>query len=836
MWAATRGRRAAIVGVALLVLVALAELATGDEAVLLALLVVGPLVAAARARTTQVAAVAAAGLALALPLGAVDGIFLETQHVTALVAIAVCGILAVVVARYRDEVASAAVSRRHMTLLSRLSELLEAPAEPELRLRHIAALLADDLADLVVIDLVGMGEAIAASRDPAAGRRLEDVRRRAPLPHGGEHPAMAVLRTGRPLLRAEVSDDDLRRWAAGEAHLQLMRELRYRSFAICPLISEGRSIGALSALRLGDAPPFTPEDLVTLEAFSARAAAAVASAQLHAGLRESEARLDAILANLAEAVLALEPDGRFAFANSSALALLGLTATEEIVGREPEDVIPGFEAADEQGRPVALRDLPYVAALAGEQPEPATIRAAYPDGSERWFVVRAAPVRADDGPVTLVVAVVEDVTAARRAEQRQRLLADASGLLGSSLDVETTLEKTAWAAVPELADWARLDMPDERGRLREVAVAHRDPAKLELLREWRRDHPPDPSDTRGPWEVLRTGRPVSWPSVSAEDIARYARDERHAELMRAIDTRSMHIVPLMAGDEVIGTLQLATTGDSGRRLGPEDLDLALELARRAAVAVENARVHAARSHVASTLQRSLLPPRLPEIPGLQTAARFRATGGSDEVGGDFYDVFAAASGWMVVMGDVTGKGPEAASITSLARYTMRTAALYEQEPDRVLQRLNDVLLHDGDDRRQLCTAVCAHLVTVPGGIRVVLACAGHPAPYLLRAGGELQAAGPPGTLLGAWPDARFTPLELQLAPGDALVLFTDGVTDARSAAGRFGHERLEQELRRLAGAEADAIAAALDGAVLAFQDGPQRDDVALLVLRARTPS
>jgi serine phosphatase RsbU (regulator of sigma subunit) len=291
------------------------------------------------------------------------------------------------------------------------------------------------------------------------------------------------------------------------------------------------------------------------------------------------------------------------------------------------------------------------------------------------------------------------------------------------------------------------------------------------------------------------------------------------------------VAPLVSGGEPIGTMTLVAAGPR-RRLGPADVRLAEELGRRAGVAIENARVHETRSHIATTLQRSLLPPRMPAVPGLTTAARFRAAGGSAEVGGDFYDLFPAADGWMVVIGDVTGKGPEAAAITSLARYTLRTAALYEPTPERALQRLNDVLLGE-PERRQLCTAVCAHLTTQGGTVRLRLACAGHPPPYVVRAGGGAEPAGHPGTLLGAFAEVDWQADAVELAPGDALVLYTDGVTDTTRGSGeRFGQERLAELLSGCAGLAPEGVAQRIDAVLLDFQEGPQRDDLAVLVLRA----
>jgi serine phosphatase RsbU (regulator of sigma subunit) len=184
---------------------------------------------------------------------------------------------------------------------------------------------------------------------------------------------------------------------------------------------------------------------------------------------------------------------------------------------------------------------------------------------------------------------------------------------------------------------------------------------------------------------------------------------------------------------------------------------------------------------------------------------------------------------MIVMGDVTGKGPAAAAITALARYTMRTAALYERSPSRVLERLNHVLVHD-DDRRRLCTAVCAR---VDAGGEVTISCAGHPPPLRSLPGGTIEPIGQPGTLLGAFEDGHWSDSTIHLHPDESLVLYTDGVTDARGPLDRFGADRLDQVLASAAGQPAGTVAAALDEALIRFQDGhPQRDDVALLVLQA----
>jgi hypothetical protein len=431
----------------------------------------------------------------------------------------------------------------------------------------------------------------------------------------------------------------------------------------------------------------------------------------------------------------------------------------------------------------------------------------------------------------MAVNIMEEVTDARRAEHQQRFLAAASKLVFATLDIDATLERAAAAIVPELADWCCVDVPDERGRLRRRAIAA-DPDRRPALDAIRDAF--DLAADAGPAGVLRDARARLFPSVDDALLREWAVDDAALETLRDAGLRSVLVVPLMAGDRAIGVMTMATDV-SARVLGAPELDLAGEVAVRAGIAVENARVHGARTHIATTLQRSLLPPRLPAVPGMTIAARFRAAGEATEVGGDFYDIFPVDGAWMVVMGDVTGKGPEAASITSLARYTMRTAAVYERSPSGVLERLNAALVVD-PDRRQICTVVAARIASEPDGSALVtVACGGHPAPFRLHEHGAEPVA-VSGPLLGAFETGRWPETVVRLARGESLVLYTDGVTDTRSATERFGSERLAEVLAGATGLEPDEVANRVDAALLRFEEGPQRDDVALLVLRAASGS
>jgi serine phosphatase RsbU (regulator of sigma subunit)/PAS domain-containing protein len=731
-------------------------------------------------------------------------------------------------------------ARRRADLVATVSELLESMLEPRVMIERLTDLFVPQIGDIAVLDLLqrdgSLRGAVTAAVDPAVADDLRRLREEHPLELASNHPVATALRTREPVLLRNLPDK-IHHYTDSAEHVAHVLGSDYRSVLILPLIGRGATFGTLSFIRGGGREPFTDDEVQLGRDLAARAAQALDNARLIDDLRRAEGRLEAIIENLGEAVAAIAPDGSLRFANGAAAEFAGVDDVDALIALGSAAMVRRWTALTEHGEPVAVQDLLVVRALAGETPAPRLLHTIDREsGHDRWLFTRAVPVHDETGAIDFVVWVGEDVTAVKHQEVRERLLSNASKMLSSSLDVDATIDKAAWAVVPELADWARIDLRDERGALVQMAVAHRDLERVELLHEWRRDFPPVASDDRGPAEVLRSGRSIIWADVVAEDVVRYAQSERHAELMRIIDTRSMLIVPLVVGDEVIGTMQLATTSESGRMLGAADLELAEELARRAAIAVDHARVHAIRTHIATTLQRSLLPPRLPVIPGLAIAARFRAAGTATEVGGDFYDLFEARERWVVMMGDVTGKGPGAAAITSLARSTMRTAAQYEDDPTAMLRRLNATLGSD-PERRQICTAVCVG-VRVPTqdapGVGLQVVCAGHPSPLLVTAGGEVRPVGRPGTLLGAFAEGRWSVADVALGPGDALVLYTDGVTDTRGPDDRFGTERLEALLRAIGPADAETIAGGIDAALQEF--GEQRDDVAILVLSGTAES
>ena len=260
------------------------------------------------------------------------------------------------------------------------------------------------------------------------------------------------------------------------------------------------------------------------------------------------------------------------------------------------------------------------------------------------------------------------------------------------------------------------------------------------------------------------------------------------------------LAPLRARGRTLGVMALGFA----EVVGQDHVELFEDLARRAALAIDNARLYEERANVARTLQRSLLPPVLPDVPGVELAARYVAAGEGNEVGGDFYDCFRTGDGeWAVVIGDVCGKGAEAAAVTALARYTVRASAtLHSDSPGVVLQDLNDAIRRETPHSR-FCTVLYVSLALHGDRVTGCIASGGHPLPLILRADGRVETAGLPGTLLGILPDPEIRPQNLVLRPGDSMILYTDGVIEASPLDHRFGPEQLAARGQRVPRARAD---------------------------------
>ena len=534
-----------------------------------------------------------------------------------------------------------------------------------------------------------------------------------------------------------------------------------------------------------------------------------------------------MLGSLSEAVTVTDAERRMRYANQAAADLLGCATPEELLAKPLGTIFAQWESTHEDGRPMVAEDVPSYKIVNGKPAEPLLTRIVNREtGEQRWRLVKAAPLRGSGGE-TMAVSVIEDVTEAKEAELRQRFLAQAGTTLSSSLDYEETLQRVAQLVVPGLADWCAVDVVDANQRLNLVAVAHVEPDKVAFARELRNRYPPDPDEDSGLYGVLRSGRPELYPELPDELLAQSIEDPEQIATIRALGMRSVMLIPMGVAGRTIGVLTMVSA-ESGRAFDEDDLVFAGDLARRAATAVENARLYTERAAAALTLQQSLLPARLPTMPGWALASSYAAGDTTVDVGGDFFDVVELDEGFLAIVGDVTGKGVQAAALTALARHTLATAARFDPSPAAVVSLLNDVLVHRPEI--SLLTVACAHVVPSEAGALLRLTSAGHPLPVLSRRGQAPTTIGPPGLLLGMTGAARWEQSEIELHPGDTLLFYTDGVTDTPSGGERFGEERLLDALPD-APAEPREMIAAVQRALREFQVGDVVDDRAMLALR-----
>jgi PAS domain S-box-containing protein len=582
-----------------------------------------------------------------------------------------------------------------------------------------------------------------------------------------------------------------------------------------------------------------PQVLEMMATVGSRVGQYIERKEAEEAVRESESRKAAILESALDCIISMDHRGQIIEWNPAAERVFG-HAREDVLGRQLADVIVPPSFRDRHRRGLARYVATGEGRILGRRMELPALRA---DGTEFPAELTITRVEAPGPPV--FTGVVRDITdrlraeaekerllevaqaereAAERATERLTFLADVSSALGSSLDYRRTLRRVARLAIPRVADACVIYIVQEDGSIARLAIEVAEPAH-QALAERLAEFSIDPAAPEGVPKVLRTGRAELHREADARLLAADVDDpEALVKILEPMRITSWMCVPLMARGRILGAISFVSTR-SDRRYSGEDLAFAEDLARRSALAIDNARLFEERTHIARSLQRSLLPPELPEIPGLEVAARYRPAGLGNEVGGDFYDLFEIGSGrWGLAVGDVCGKGAEAAALTGLARYTIRESAAHDSRPSSVLTSLNQALLRH--EELQLCTVAFGHLRLEDGRALLTVGCGGHPLPLLLRANGQPGVAGTAGTILGVFDDPDVPDLDVELGPGDAVVFYTDGVTDERTAPGGLDERRLRSLLRSCRGMGAEGIADVVDRAV----EDP-RDDVALLVLR-----
>jgi serine phosphatase RsbU (regulator of sigma subunit)/PAS domain-containing protein len=725
-----------------------------------------------------------------------------------------------------------------MRLLLEAGAVLASSLDPTTTMSQVAALTVPRLADLCVIDLLdedgSIRDVAVSSSQPRLAEGLERLRAEYPLDPGGAHPVARVLRSGEPLLLERMDSAQLTSFAQGSVHARFMIEHSYRSAIVAPLLARGRTLGAVSVLRLGEGLCYGDEDLSLACELARRAALAIDNARLFSDLQRAERRLQAVLVNLAEAITVVDRDGHTVFANQAAADLLKVADPSELIDAPPGSIMPRFRVFDEHGNELDIDAMPGRRLFAGEaSEEPLLVRnIVRATGEERWIVVRSSPVLdPDSGELLYVVNVFENITEVKRVQLAESFMSEASRVLASSLDYNETLRRVAWLAVPRIADWCAVDVLDERGQIVRVATHHSDPRMLALAERLNRDYQPTPDEPAGVPEVIRTGQARIYTDIKPDELAGYARDNEHLRLLSAIRATAVIIVPIIGAHRITGAITLVSS-EGSRRLCAEDLPLAERLARRSGTAVENARLYTERSRIAHTLQRALLPSTLPSVQGAEVRARYRAAGELNEVGGDFYDLFPYQEGaWMLLIGDVCGKGPRAAAMTALARHTLRATAMSGQSPSEMLRMLHRALREQPDGSGDLCTVCLVRFEHDGERGRLRVALAGHPAPLLIDRDGRARRLGEPGTLLGALDPVTIHESDAELGGGETLLMYTDGVPEARREGEQLGEDGLIELCQAAPSLTLEALLERIEHAAVEHAGGHIRDDLAMLALR-----
>jgi PAS domain S-box-containing protein len=722
-------------------------------------------------------------------------------------------------------------------LLLEAGAVLATSLDLKTTMNQVARLTVPRLADLCVIDLRdedgSIRDVAVVAGDERLARDLEDLRARHRLDPDGDHPVAGVIRSGEPQLLPEMSNPLLRSFAQSSEHARFMVEQGYHSAVVAPLPARGRTLGALSVLRLGDGEPYELDDLNLVCELARRAALAIDNARLFSDLQRIDRRLEAILVNLAEAITVEDVNGRTVFANQAAAHLLGLATPTELTSAQPGAIMPRFLVLDEHGRELGLEDMPGRTLLAGGRPEPLLVRnIVRATGEERWLVVRSSPViDPETDRIIYAVNVFENITGVKRGQLTESFIAEASRVLASSMDYAATLAQVARLAVPQIADWCAIDLLGDRDEIERVAFHHANPVTLAAAAEHDGDDAQTQADSVAVAEVIRSGQPLIFTHMRLGRATHAAAPEEQLEPPRAIAATSMVIAPMAGASEgAIGAITLASS-ESIRQLSHADLDLAVRFGRRAGSAVERARIYTERARIAHLLQRALLPESLPEIPGAEVQALYSAAGELNEVGGDFYDVFDYDTDrWMLVVGDVCGKGPRAAGVTALARHTLRAAAISNQSPTEMLQTLHRAL------RRQppgadLCTVCLVTMTRAPEHAQLAIALAGHPPPLLIDQSGTATQVGRLGTILGVVDPIVIHEVSAELHAGDTLLLYTDGVAEAGRPNRQLGERGLLELCRSATALTLAELLERVEQAALERTDGSLHDDIALLGLR-----
>ena len=419
-------------------------------------------------------------------------------------------------------------------------------------------------------------------------------------------------------------------------------------------------------------------------------------------------------------------------------------------------------------------------------------------------------------------------TKRRRAGEARELLAAAGGIFDRSLDPHQTMRAIAEMAVPRLAQMCVIDLLREDGTIAETVAVSEHERELGKLEALRAEHPLDLDGEHPSARAIRSRAPAAAEDLTdALTLDRIAPEPEVREFLSRY--RSAVAMPLISRGRLLGALSFFYIYD-GPRHDAEHMALMSDLVDRAATALDNASMYAARTQMARTLQRSLLPESLPVLERVSLSSAYHPVGEGNDVGGDFYDVFTTPLGCWLVVGDVCGKGPEAAAVTALVRHSIRAFAFVRASPAQVLGAVNEVMLGHALAQR-FATVVVVRLDLAGQRARAVAASAGHPPPVVLAPDGSSHCPNMKGMMLGVRSGSNVLDFELELEQGSTLVLYTDGLLDAGAPVRGLTSRQLCNLLADQVGAGPTAIVQRLERLALASGAGRLRDDVAIVAAR-----
>ena len=793
------------------------------------------------------------------------GRLLRPQSPEDIAAVLMFSIVALLVARFTAQLDSARAEATHererLKLLTEAGDTLGSSLDYETTIRELGHYLVPTFADWCSVDLIDtrgvIENLVVVHRDPAKVELARDLQRRYPPDPDAATGLPHVVRTGRAELVSDLTEEMLQVGIQDPAESAAIGDLGIRSVMVVPLTANDRTFGAVTFVSAESGIRYTEGDLAFAQELAHRAALAIANARAYQAEADAKANAqeaaerNAILQGITAAL------GRARTRTEVAQAVLtyGLTAagaTAGVVGllQGPDQIhivaIAGYDPDDRaywesfsvndpyplsdairEGRAVVMhtvseRDTQYpLLAETGEREDhplvciPLMLGGVAIGGISASFKARST---FGEDRLAFLTAVADQAAQAidranaydREQEARSQLdrLAQISQALASSLDFEATVTRVLELAAANLGREIALYLVSGR-RLLPAGRAVLDEEKGVVV-----------GALEAEWSI--EGEP-------GEDIAKRAIAGGGADLFGEGSTAM--VLPLSVAGHSSGALIVRgfypTSSPSS-----EPLALPREMARRMARALENAAAYRDRDHVARTLQNSLLPPALPHVKGLDIAAIFKPALRAYEIGGDFYDVFQIPDGrWAAVIGDVCGKGIEAAALTSLARYTLRAAA-GTASPSDALKALNGALIQEELDGK-FCTVCLVLIDPGPAGAQLVVSSGGHPLPQLVRADGSSASVGAHGTLLGVTEDVRLVDVRARLEPGEALMLYTDGLLD-RSRQHLDESEQLRPMLDPDSAPKVE-LKARIEAYVADLTSEQQDDDVAVLLLTAVRP-